>query len=472
MSRTRNTDSGNLIDLTKRSRALHQQKKSATEIAHALGVTEPAGADLLPLNGKAAADTTVSMWPRLAEEALYGLPGDIVRTIDPYTEADQVAVLLNVLTAFGCIIGPSAHANVGYDLHPARLFVLQVGDTSKGRKGTGWSIPHYLFSQCDTEWAKNRIKSGLSSGEGLIYHVRDPVWKHEPIREKGRVVNYQDVEADPGEADKRLLILEPEFAEALTVMERDGNILSAIMRMAWDTGRLSPLTRHNQIEATLAHICLLGHITKDELLARLDDTSKANGFANRFLWVLVKRSKELPEGAAPPGDALHDLVTRLQACVEFARSVAEMKRDDQARLQWAAVYHDLSEGKPGLLGAVISRAEAQVLRLSLIYALLDMSPVVRGEHLHAALAVWNYCEHSARLIFGNRLGDPTADRMLDAIRLAPLGMTDNDLHEYFGRHKSANERARALSRLVGLGLIRSERQETGGRPRTVWVSAR
>lgn len=147
---------------------------------------------------------------------------------------------------------------------------------------------------------KNRIKSGLSSGEGLIYNVRDPVWEKESIKEKGRVVDYQDVIVDAGESDKRLLIVEPEFASTLTAMSREGNILSAVIRQAWDDGNLSPLTRNNPIKATGAHVSTIGHITWPELLARLDDTSKANGFANRFLWPLVRRSKELPDGAAIP----------------------------------------------------------------------------------------------------------------------------------------------------------------------------
>ncbi|MGH7963610.1 MAG: hypothetical protein ACRERD_17595, partial [Candidatus Binatia bacterium] len=60
-------------------------------------------------------------WPELAEDALYGLAGDIVRAIDPYTEADPVATLTNTLTAFGNCINSSAHAKVQHDHHPARL---------------------------------------------------------------------------------------------------------------------------------------------------------------------------------------------------------------------------------------------------------------------------------------------------------------------------------------------------------------
>ncbi len=418
-------------------------------------------------------ESVTAQWPELVDEALYGLAGEIVRTIDPYTEADRVAVLLNMLAGFGNCINTAPHARVQHDCHPARLFVVQVGDSSKGRKGTGWSTPRYLLSLCDADWSKDRVKPGLSSGEGLIYNVRDPLNKKEPIKEKGRVVDYQEVCVDEGEKDKRLLIVEPEFASVLTVANREGNTLSEIIRQAWDNGNLSPLTKSNPIKATNAHISLIGHITWQELLVRLDDTSKANGFANRFLWALVRRSKELPEGGAVPEEKLFSLAERLREAIAFSRTVSEMKRDEEAKALWAAVYHDLSEGRPGLLGAVLSRAEAQVLRLSLIYALLDKSDIIKVAHLQAALAVWEYCEKSAVLIFGQRLGDPTADRILEALRNAgPQGLAENDIHELFGRNKSANERARALNLLASLGLAQMEKQGTAGRPRTVWKATR
>jgi len=96
----------------------------------------------------------------------------------------------------------------------------------------------------------------------------------------------------------------------------------------------------------------------------------------------------------------HELseVTKLHQVGRWASMPREMARDDEARSLWAAEYPRLSEGEPGLLGAILGRAEAHVLRLSLIYAVLDQSPVVRMEHLRAALAVWDYAEASARLI--------------------------------------------------------------------------
>src|SRR6185295_14596869 len=119
--------------------------------------------------------------------------------------------------------------------------------------------------------------------------------------------------------------------------------------------------------------------------------------------------------------------------------------------------------KPGLLGAVTARGEAQVMRLALVYALLDQSPVIRVEHLRAALAVWEYAETSAEFIFGDRLGDPIADAILTALRQDPLGMTRTEIRDLFGRNQSADRIEIALLRLSEAGKVTSRREETGGR---------
>jgi hypothetical protein len=80
----------------------------------------------------------------------------------------------------------------------------------------------------------------------------------------------------------------------------------------------------------------------------------------------------------------------------------------------------LSHARPGLYGAATSRAEAQVLRLSAIYAALDCSPIIAPPHLQAALAVWEYCSASAALLFGASTGEPTADRIRQALDDSPM----------------------------------------------------
>jgi hypothetical protein len=243
--------------------------------------------------------------PELKPEALCGLAGDIVRAIEPYSESDPVAILANVLTGFGSVVGPTPHARVEETEHHLNVFIVQVGDTSKGRKGTAWSTPRKMFRDVDVEWSDKRITGGLSSGEGLVYNVRDPQYQTKPIREDKKVIGYEDVLVDKGEADKRLLLVEEEFSQALKVMSREGNILSPIIRQAWDHGNLRSLTKNDPNRATNAHISIIAHITRGELLRHLVETEQTNGFANRVCWLLVARSKDL----APKRRTIRNLIS-------------------------------------------------------------------------------------------------------------------------------------------------------------------
>jgi hypothetical protein len=146
--------------------------------------------------------------------------------------------------------------------------------------------------------------SGLSTGEGLIKQVCDP-----QLNKHGEEVG--------GVKDKRLLIVEPEFARVLKVGERDAATLPSILRDAWDRGDLQTLTKESPLRATAAHISLITHITEEELRRALSDTNRSNGFANRFLWVCVRRSKALPRGgAALTGELRNKLVSRLREAVQ------------------------------------------------------------------------------------------------------------------------------------------------------------
>jgi hypothetical protein len=413
-------------------------------------------------------------WPELDRRALRGVLGDLVRAIEPHSEADPAALLIQSLVAYGNTLNRAPHFRAEADRHCMNLFAALVGETSKGRKGTSWGYIRQMFEQVDKEWTETRVLNGLSSGEGLIWAVRDPISKTEPIKERGRPTgDYQTLIVDQGVSDKRLLVMESEFAGVLSVMGREGNTLSALIRQAWDKGDLRTMTKHEPAQATGAHISLVVHVTKDELCRLMEANEASNGFCNRFLWLCVKRSKVLPEGGQ--FDATHEpaLIERLKRAVTFGRGAGELKRDADTRAMWCTVYAELSEGKPGLLGAVTSRAEAQVMRLACLYALQDMSYVVQPDHLTAALALWEYCEASARYIFGQRLGDPIADALLTAFRSHVDGMTRTEIRDWFGRNRKAHEIDRGLTLLVKQGLARKEDSqpgEWGGRPIERWFS--
>lgn len=407
-------------------------------------------------------------FPNAPAAAVYrGLAGEIVDCIDPHTESSRVAILVQLLVGFGSLIGRNPHYLHERTRHHTNLFAVIVGQSAKARKGTSLDHVLYLLDQVDHKWYSEHCSSGLSSGEGVITAVRDPVVVTKQITEKNRPPGVEEVELAPGVDDKRLFVVEPEFAGVLKQGERTGNTLSPILRQSWDTGNIRSMTKNNKERATGAHISIVGHITADELKRNLSSTEAANGFANRFLYVSVKRSKLLPFGGHCPD--MKAFVDRLKEAAELSASIAQMRCDDLASELWLSKYAHLTRDRFGLLGAVCGRAEAQTMRLACIYALLDRSFMIEQSHLESALALWDYCERSVSFIFGESTGDEIADELVTALKNRKDGMSRNDMYEMFSGHKSRERIARALLVLETARLAHKVDLPTAGRSKEVWI---
>jgi hypothetical protein len=402
-------------------------------------------------------------WPVMDPAAFTGLAGDIVRTIEPESEADPVALLLQTLASFGVLVGRGPHVRVESDEHHAALNLLLIGSTAKARKGSSLGRVHAVFKDIP-EWP--RVEKGLSSGEGVVWALRDPIYRFELDKKTKEV---ERIEVDPGIDDKRLQVCEEEFARCLRVGQRPGNTLSVVIREAWDGKRLGTLTKNDAVSATGIHVSVLGHCTRDELKAELTTTDMASGFANRFLFALVRRSKSLPFGGASLTEECAALAQRVAGAANDARRLQVVSMSEAAKAIWVRVYPELSEGHSGLYGAATARGEAQCLRLALIYALLDRSDVIKREHLLAALACWEFCETSAHCVLGSTLGDPVADTILRALRVAKdRGLTRTEIRDLFSKNQTAERIAAALELLVTRKHATKETRSTGGRAAEVW----
>jgi hypothetical protein len=132
---------------------------------------------------------------------------------------------------------------------------------------------------------------------------------------------------------------------------------------------------------------------------------------------------------------LQELGEQVAERLTQARTLGRITMTDAAAEAWEKNYAALSCDRPGLLGAVLGRAEAQVIRIALIYALLDNAEQIDLPHLRAALAVWAFCEDSATQIWGDMVGDDVADTILAALKttgFAGLGRTE--MSNLFSRH--------------------------------------
>jgi hypothetical protein len=264
-------------------------------------------------------------------------------------------------------------------------------------------------------------------------------------------------------------VVESEFASVLSVSVREGNTLSEVLRNAWDSGDIQTLTKNTPLRATNAHISIIGHITETELERKMDSNAIFNGFGNRFLVVCAKRARCLPDGGSLTDDDFQMLGRQLSGAIDAARKVGRMMRSEEARRLWHEVYPKLSGDRPGNFGAITSRAEAHVLRLSMIYALLDGSPQIELAHLKAALECWRYCQDSALYIWGDFTQCSISEKIRVALAAAGgNGLMRSQLNDALGGRITADEFSPELGKMISKGEVIQCFKETQGRRATIY----
>jgi hypothetical protein len=99
-----------------------------------------------------------------------------------------------------------------------------------------------------------------------------------------------------------------------------------------------------------------------------------------------------------------------------------------------------------------------VVRLALVYALLDRSDYIQSEHLAAALTFWRYFEESARLIFGALT--PEQRKIVEALSKNPL-THEAIRRQVFSDHRPAAAVALDLAHLQALKIVELVKDNRG-----------
>ena len=410
------------------------------------------------------ADTTPLMpSDDLPESAYYGLFGEMLKAVEPETEAHPAGILLGWMTCFGNIVGRGAWFTVSARVHHPALYVGIVGRTSDA-KGDSWAASLCPFQQVEPDWAKHCIANGIGSGEGLIERIAD----------EQRFMSIKKGVAEetviPGAADKRCFVRLSELSRCFKLNRRENATLSENIRDAWDGDSiLVPNRKANSLITSGYTISIVGDITPGALQKILaTGTEGFDGFANRFLWTKVKSSRNIPNPANM--DMLKPFLPKLSRALAFAKTAGEMKRDTEANALWDEVYPSLKVSGDSVPHT--DRARPYVMRLAMIFALADSSNVIRIEHLKAALAVWNYCRESAKLLFGEADENPANPNplwldVLNAIEANP-GIQRSKLTFDFRHKKNAEQLGEVLAWLNSQGKAYPSDEQTGGRNAERW----
>jgi len=384
----------------------------------------------------------------------YGILGDLVHAADPTTEADPAGVLASLLAGAGAAAGPGPYIQVGNTRHPLLVWPLLFGRTGSGRKGEATETAELLLREAVCDWPDIAV-TGLSSGEGLIERIRDPQPPAAGDADHG------------GTLDKRLCVTETEFSTVMARARREGSVLAAVLRQAWDGRTLAVLTR-TAYKATRPHVVLIGHIPPKEFRTRLADPDMAGGSYNRFLPIYVERSKKIPIPSGIPAPQLAHLAGRLRHAIAAAKDLTRIHLDAAATQLWSGGLYDeftAADDEDQAWTEFTRRAAPYCLRIAALHAALEGRPLIALGHLTAAAALVRYSIASAIYVLDRQMRDPRLDRIRRAIDGAgPGGVARSDISALFSRNITRTQLDDLLTTLTATGHYQTLTMPTGGRP--------
>jgi len=252
-------------------------------------------------------------------------------------------------------------------------------------------------------------------------------------------------------------------------MKRDGSTMSAILRQAWESSTLSVATKQNDDKATGAHITIVGHATTQELLQTLRVTDIVGGFANRFLFFTVERSKMLPIQTIPESKKMGKLATELVEALQNARKISQVVLSDEAVNYWIQIYRALDEeGEKDEQTAApfLSRGAPQILRMAMILALADGESCIGIPQLEAAHKLWSCARRSVEdmLEIGPSALTPDQARLFEMLEQIDYPVSCTEAREKLGWN--GTRFALVKSQLLKMRIVREEKTGgAGGRPK-------
>lgn len=387
------------------------------------------------------------------QACLYGLVGEVARAGSKGNESNPYAIATNFLAYLSCAIGRGTFLQIGNTEHHPRIFSLHVGRSGRGRKGDSLALVIKLdeFIRAHSPMLCPQIhRGGLSSREGLAALIHD-----------GFQQGSQEV---PAIEDKRLWVVESEFANVLQQSRRKGNTLSTALRDCWDGVCIKPATKNNRVFASNPHACLSGAITPNELTALMTSKDLSNGFANRFLIIWAERTKITAFPQPTPPKEIEYLATRTQEVLNFAKADSylennwlQMELSPSGKWHYGQMYRNVLAQDFGSerVSAILERRAPMLLRLAIVFALCDLSTKIEVVHLEAALAWINFCSDSVQYVFSTAKEAALTERVSRNSNLLLQYLTDQGqssrsdiLRECFKGHLSKLEIDACLDHLL------------------------
>jgi putative DNA primase/helicase len=341
--------------------------------------------------------------PEQAETMLYGTVGLFAKAAADGKGLDPIAAALACLTWLGTEVSPRIVLQIADSYHPARIFGVHVGRSSRGAKGDSSQLLKKVIrriSKQHSELLGAFHSGGLSTREGLALQLHDGFTQGE--------------QETPAVTDKRLFVIESEFANIMAQTKRDGNTLSTALRDAFDYPcKIDPMTKTNRISSTNPHIGILGNITPYELASKLSKNEISNGVINRFMLIYSERMANVPFPPATDNGLVDMLANEFASVIHWAKgsygdssfdlydSQVVATLDNHAKAFWVIVFDELSNPYGGeFIAAATDRRRVFALRLALLFAITDKSLVIQEHHIRAGVEWARFSARTAAYVLG------------------------------------------------------------------------
>ena len=340
--------------------------------------------------------------PRGKKSMLYGFVGEIALEAANGKEVNEYAAFMYLLTALSANFGRDIYLPIGDSYHHSRLFCLHLGRSAKGRKGETMKLVDRILEKATEIDIKNNHsneivcvthKGGLSTREGLISLIHDGI-------------NLGAKNEEPAINDKRMLVIESEFANVLHQSKRDGNTLSAAIRDLYDGRSVYPLIKTNKMGATDPHIAIWGNITPSELVELVSERELSNGSFNRYITIFAERYNLVSMPEPTPHHKVLEYALKCLDVIEWAKgSYPDYKNtrqaclSDDAKQAYDQIYKRIESRNNGNLSDILVRLSTNLLRMALTLAIIDKSLVIEVVHIRVAYEWSLFSDASVRYIF-------------------------------------------------------------------------
>ena len=412
-------------------------------------------------------------------EVYDGLLGEIAKKITPTQEADIMGIFAHLLVYGGYVMGRKPHINMSStDLEIkmyANQFIMLVGNSSSGRKGSSKNTVASFFNMIDSS-IKDEVYSNFGSGQGLVKKLSRPTDEEDPRF----LWEYP-----------RALLIEEEFENTLGIKNTTGNNLGFILQKAYD---LAPIDRiivtETDIRADDYWFSFMAHVTPQQLMSIFDTKSKSNqgdinrGFFNRFIYLMTRKARHIVEPSTINWNSNNrDLIRAFKAQVAWGKEVEQVQLSEEAKFQYSKfkeyvnpIRADYSY-KETDIDIMLARFDKHCLSIALIFYLYDerRHDQIQEQHIQQAIHLLGQVSDNIHYLFKTTTGSKETDKLfnwitnyMSANEIEEVSVAQINLDYCKQGIKKMKLCKEYLERLVKDGHLTEEFVKTKTKPRKVY----